>query len=155
MRVSELYRKSRFYCCSSSRKRRIWQYQKSSIVLRFLNRGVESRCQARNSKILPRGLRSFHVQSGLSTTALNVPLIIKGEERIYGEGVKAVRRPLTADILLRMVSQINNDENGSMSRQPSVWHLPPSYDLETLRRMLVSRIPSLQSLSRSYVIFEA
>ena len=52
---------------------------------------------------------------GQSITAFDderLELIIKGGKRVYGEGSKAVRYPITADILLRMVREINDDEEG-------------------------------------------
>jgi hypothetical protein len=60
-------------------------------------------------------LRSFHIQEAHSTAALDddcLPLIIRGGKRIYGEGEKAIRYPLTSDILLCMVHEINHDEEG-------------------------------------------
>jgi hypothetical protein len=60
-------------------------------------------------------LRSYHLESGLSTTALidpRIDLIIRGGKRVYGEGVKTSRYPITADVLLCMVNEIGNDEEG-------------------------------------------
>ena len=51
----------------------------------------------------------------MSVTALKDPrldLIIRGGKRIYGEGAKAIRYPITYDILLRMVNEIRDDEEG-------------------------------------------
>src|SRR5271169_6211865 len=60
-------------------------------------------------------LRSTHIQANLSTEGLNderLPLIIRGARRVYGDGTKRVRYPLTSDILTRMVYEINDDEEG-------------------------------------------
>jgi len=60
-------------------------------------------------------LRSYHVQTGVDTAGIDdnrIPLILRGGKRIYGEGRKTVRYPLTSDILLRMVHEINDDEEG-------------------------------------------
>jgi len=60
-------------------------------------------------------LRSFHLESGLPATALidpRIDLIIRGGKRVYGEGVKASRYPITSNILLRMVNETRNDEEG-------------------------------------------
>jgi len=51
----------------------------------------------------------------MSVTALKDPrldLIIRGAKRIYGEGAKAIRYPITSDILLHMVNEIRNTEEG-------------------------------------------
>jgi hypothetical protein len=39
-------------------------------------------------------------------------LIFKGGLRVYGEGSKAIRYPITSDILLRMVHEIPDDDEG-------------------------------------------
>ena len=60
-------------------------------------------------------IKFFHVEIGLSITALEDPrldLIIRGGKRIYGEGAKAIRYPITANILLHMLNEIKNDEEG-------------------------------------------
>ena len=60
-------------------------------------------------------LRSFHLESVLSITVFDNPridLVIRGGKRVYGEGVKRLRFPLTASILLRMVNEIRLDEEG-------------------------------------------
>jgi len=60
-------------------------------------------------------LKSFHIRSAQSTTAFDdvrLDLIIKGAKRIYGEGSKALRYPITSDILLRMLPEITLDEEG-------------------------------------------
>ena len=60
-------------------------------------------------------LRSFHLECGYSNATFDDPrvdLIIRGGKRVYGEGVKRLRFPLTAPILLRMVNEIRLDEEG-------------------------------------------
>ena len=60
-------------------------------------------------------LHSLHLESALPTTIFNNPhidLIIRGGKWVYGEGVKRLRFPLTAPILLRMVNEIRPDEEG-------------------------------------------
>src|SRR5579859_1300766 len=60
-------------------------------------------------------LKSFHVQTGRSTSAFRderLDLIIRGGKRIYGEGAKAIRYPITSEILLRMVNEISDTEEG-------------------------------------------
>ena len=60
-------------------------------------------------------LRSLHLESALPTTIFDDPridLVIRGGKRVYGEGVKRLRFPLTAPILLRMVNEIRPDEEG-------------------------------------------
>jgi hypothetical protein len=50
--------------------------------------------------------------TGLSITALEDPrldLIIRGGKRIYGEDAKAIRYPITSDIL-HMLNEIKHDE---------------------------------------------
>ncbi|TMC13891.1 MAG: hypothetical protein E6J34_24290, partial [Chloroflexi bacterium] len=61
------------------------------------------------------GLRSFHQESGFSTIVFDDPrvdLVIRGGKRVYGEGIKRLRFPLTASILLRIVNEIKLDEEG-------------------------------------------
>ena len=51
----------------------------------------------------------------MSITTLKDPrldLIIRGAKRIYGEGAKAIRYPITSDILFHMVNEIRNTEEG-------------------------------------------
>ena len=60
-------------------------------------------------------LRSFHLESGFCTVVFDDPridLVIRGGKRVYGEGIKRLRFPLTASILLRIVNQIRLDEEG-------------------------------------------
>ncbi len=60
-------------------------------------------------------LKSFHVETGMSVTALKDPcldLIIQDGKQIYGEGAKAIWYPITYDILLCMVNEIRDDEEG-------------------------------------------
>jgi len=60
-------------------------------------------------------LRSFHIQAGIDMSGIDdsrIPLILRGGKRVYGEGEKAIRYPLTSDILLRLVNEIHNDEEG-------------------------------------------
>jgi hypothetical protein len=60
-------------------------------------------------------LKSFHIRTSRSTSAFQddrLNLIIKGGKRVYGEGSKAIRYPITSDILLRIVREIADDEDG-------------------------------------------
>src|SRR6266516_383958 len=60
-------------------------------------------------------LRAFHIENGMSNAVLKDPrldLIIRGGRRVYGEGARTVRYPITSDILLRMLSEIGDDEEG-------------------------------------------
>ena len=60
-------------------------------------------------------LRSFHLESGLSTAAFDDPrvdLVFRGGKHVHGTGAKRLRFPLTAPILLRIVSEIRLDEEG-------------------------------------------
>jgi len=60
-------------------------------------------------------LRSSHIQSNYTTSAFDDPridLVIRGGKRIHGEGERRIRLPLTADILERIVREVNNDGNG-------------------------------------------
>ena len=61
-------------------------------------------------------IRSFHLQTGIDTSGIDdarIPIIFRGGKRIHGQGPKRTRYPLTADILLRLVCQINDDEEGT------------------------------------------
>jgi hypothetical protein len=60
-------------------------------------------------------LRSFHLECGFPITAFDDPrvdLVIRGGKRVYGEGIKRLRFPLTAPILLYMVNEVRLDEEG-------------------------------------------
>jgi hypothetical protein len=60
-------------------------------------------------------LRSSHIQNNYTTSAFDDPridLVIRGGKRIHGEGERRIRLPLTADILERIIREINNDGNG-------------------------------------------
>jgi hypothetical protein len=96
-------------------------------------------------------LKSFHVETGMSVTAFRDPylnLIIQGGKRIYGEGAKAKRYPITSDIL-HMSTKSGMTKRESMSKRLSMWALPPPYDLENSGRILGPRLPLLPSLARS------
>jgi hypothetical protein len=41
------------------------------------------------------------------------PLILRGGKRIYGEGAKAIRYPLTSDLLRQVVCEIDDGEEGT------------------------------------------
>lgn len=54
-------------------------------------------------------LRSTHIERGLDTTVFNDPrieLVLRGGKRIYGEGEKRLRLPITAPILRQIVNAI-------------------------------------------------
>ena len=60
-------------------------------------------------------LRSTHIQLGYDTCAfddLRIELVLRGGKRLYGEGEKRLRLPLTAPILLRIINQIGDDHDG-------------------------------------------
>ena len=60
-------------------------------------------------------LRSFHLESGIPTSVFEDPridLVIRGGNRVFGEGTKRLRFPLTSSILLRVINEIGNDEEG-------------------------------------------
>ena len=60
-------------------------------------------------------LRSTHIQLGYDITAFNdlrIDLVLRGGKRLYGEGEKRLRLPLTAPILLRIINQIGDDHDG-------------------------------------------
>src|SRR5579859_7559214 len=60
-------------------------------------------------------IRALHFLAGIDTSGIDdarIPLILKGGQRVHGGGTKRIRYPLTDDILLRMVREINNDEEG-------------------------------------------
>ena len=60
-------------------------------------------------------IRSFHLENGFPITIFDDPridLVIKGGKRVYGEGVKKLRLPLTSSVLLRIVNEVRVDEEG-------------------------------------------
>jgi hypothetical protein len=60
-------------------------------------------------------LRSRHLQHNYSASAFDDPrieLMLKGGKRIYGEGTRRIRFPLTSEILSRLVQYIPNDGDG-------------------------------------------
>jgi len=60
-------------------------------------------------------LRSHHIENGLTVAAFTdarIDLIIRGGKRIYGEGERRNRQPLTDDILLRILPRIPNNHDG-------------------------------------------
>src|SRR5277367_2013214 len=60
-------------------------------------------------------LKFFHVQTRKSTEGLNderLDLVIRGGRQLYGDGTKAIRCPITSNILIRMVNEIATDEKG-------------------------------------------
>ena len=60
-------------------------------------------------------LRSFHLESGFPTSVFEDPridLVIRGGKRVFGEGLKRLRFLLTSSILLRVINEIGNDEEG-------------------------------------------
>jgi hypothetical protein len=61
-------------------------------------------------------LRSLHVQAGFDTAGIDddrISLILRGGKRIYREGIKAIRYPLTSDLLRRVVHEIDDGEEGT------------------------------------------
>jgi hypothetical protein len=53
--------------------------------------------------------------AGIDTSGIDdawIPLIVRGGKRVHSEGAKRIRYPLTDDILLRMVREVNDDEEG-------------------------------------------
>jgi integrase len=60
-------------------------------------------------------LRSTHIQLGYDTSAfddLRIDLVLRGGKRLYGEGTKRLRLPLTAPILCQIINQIGDDHDG-------------------------------------------
>jgi hypothetical protein len=60
-------------------------------------------------------IRALHFLAGIDTSGIDdprIPLILKGGKRVHGEGAKRIRYPLTDDILLHVVREINNDKEG-------------------------------------------
>jgi hypothetical protein len=60
-------------------------------------------------------IRTLHSIAGIDTSGIDddqIPLIIRGGKRVHGEGTKRIQYPLTDDILLWVVCEINNDEEG-------------------------------------------
>ena len=60
-------------------------------------------------------LRSTHTQLGYDIDVFNDPwidLVLRGGKRVYGEGEKRLRLPLTAPILLRILNEIGDDYDG-------------------------------------------
>ena len=60
-------------------------------------------------------IRSFHIENGFPITIFSHPrieLVIRGGKRVYGEGVKKLRLPLTSSVLLRIVNEVRVDEEG-------------------------------------------
>jgi hypothetical protein len=56
-----------------------------------------------------KALRSTHIKQGLDTTVFNDPrieLVLRGGKRIYGEGEKRLRLPITALILRQIINEI-------------------------------------------------
>ena len=54
-------------------------------------------------------IRSFHLENGFPITIFDDPridLVIRGGKRVYGEGVKKLRLPLTSSVLLRIVNEV-------------------------------------------------
>src|SRR5579859_4057321 len=57
-------------------------------------------------------LRSTHIEKGFPTNIFDDPLIkmcIRGAKRVYGEGDKRLRLPLTAPILLKVIVEARDD----------------------------------------------
>jgi hypothetical protein len=58
-------------------------------------------------------IRSVHIEKGVPSITFDDPridLVIRGGKRMYGEGIKRIRLPLTASILLRIISQLRVTE---------------------------------------------
>jgi hypothetical protein len=59
-----------------------------------------------------------HVERGFDTSVFNDPrieLVLRGGKRVYGEGEKRLRLPLTAPILRRIVAEIKHDDFDSVN----------------------------------------
>jgi len=57
-------------------------------------------------------LRSAHIERSLDTSVFDAPVIkrvIRGAKRVYGEGVKKLRLPLTAPILHKVINEARDD----------------------------------------------
>ena len=60
-------------------------------------------------------IRFSHLEKGLPTSVFEDPrinLVIRGGRRLYGDGIRKLRLPLTAPILLRIINEIWEDEDG-------------------------------------------
>jgi hypothetical protein len=60
-------------------------------------------------------LRALHCLAGIDTSGIDdarIPLIVRGGKRVHGEGTKRIRYPIIDHILLCMVREINDDEEG-------------------------------------------
>ena len=60
-------------------------------------------------------IRSFHLERNFSIEVFGDPrldLLIRGGKRIYGDKGKKLRLPLTASVLLRVLNEVTNDEEG-------------------------------------------
>jgi hypothetical protein len=60
-------------------------------------------------------LRSTHIENGWSDASFSDPridLVIRGAKRVYGEGKRLLRLPLTEDILLRLLPLVPSDHDG-------------------------------------------
>ena len=58
-------------------------------------------------------IRSIHIEKGITPSIFNDPridLVIRGGKRMYGEGTKRIRLPLTASILHRILPQLRATE---------------------------------------------
>src|SRR5438046_6649284 len=58
-------------------------------------------------------IRSIHLEKGIPLSIFNDPridLVIRGGKRMYREGAKRIRLPLTASILLRILPQLRATE---------------------------------------------
>ncbi len=67
------------------------------------------------AKSYVNAIRSFHLENNLPVTAFNDPrvdLVIRGGKRVYGVKGKRFRLPLTAPLLLRILNEITDDEEG-------------------------------------------
>jgi integrase len=60
-------------------------------------------------------LRSLHLRNNHDTSAFDDPrvsLILEGGKKVFGEGTRRIRLPLTSDILARIIPRVSNDKDG-------------------------------------------
>jgi hypothetical protein len=70
-----------------------------------------------------KALRSTHVEQGLDTSIFNDPcieLLLRGGKRVYGEGEKRLRLPLTAPILRQIVNEIKQVDFDSVNLKTAI-----------------------------------
>ena len=66
-----------------------------------------------------KALRSLHIERGYDPVVFSDPrisLLMRGGRRLYGNGDRRKRLPLTLDILTRILHEVDNDYNGTNLR---------------------------------------